>query len=74
MKQLFTNIKELVQVRETPIKKLSGNQMKELPSIKNAWLLIEDHKIANYGEMKSLPEIAVDKTIDASGKIILPSW
>jgi imidazolonepropionase len=74
MKQLFTNIKELIQVRETPIKKLSGNQMKELPSIKNAWLLIEDHKIANYGEMKSLPEIAVDKTIDATGKIILPSW
>jgi len=74
MKQLFTNIKELIQVRETPIKKLSGNQMKELPSIKNAWLLIEDHKIANYGEMKSLPEIAVDKTINATGKIILPSW
>jgi len=48
--------------------------MKELPTIKNAWLLIEDDKIADYGEMNSLPEINADKIIDAEGKIILPSW
>ena len=48
--------------------------MKELPTIKNAWLLIEDDKIADYGEMNSIPEINADKTIDAEGKIILPSW
>lgn len=74
MKQLFINIKELVQVREKSVKKLSGEEMKELPSIKNAWLYIEDDKIADFGEMSSLPEIKADKTIDAKGKIILPSW
>ena len=74
MKQLFTNIKELLQVRENTIDKLSGVEMKELPTIKNAWLLIEDDKIADYGEMNSIPEIETDKTIDAEGKIILPSW
>lgn len=74
MKQLFINIKELLQVREQPVKKLSGIEMKELPSLKNAWLLIEDDKIADYGPMDSLPEINADKTIDAKGKIILPSW
>ena len=74
MKQLFTNIKELLQVRENTIDKLSGVEMKELPTIKNAWLLIEDDKIADYGEMNSIPEIKADKTIDAEGKIILPSW
>ncbi|UBZ07076.1 imidazolonepropionase [Salegentibacter mishustinae] len=74
MKQLFTNIKELLQVRENTIDKLSGIEMKELPTIKNAWLLIEDDKIADYGEMNSIPEIKADKTIDAEGKIILPSW
>ena len=74
MKQLFTNIKELLQVRENMIDKLSGVEMKELPTIKNAWLLIEDDKIADYGEMNSIPEIEADKTIDAEGKIILPSW
>ena len=74
MKQLFTNIKELLQVRENTVDKLSGTEMKELPTIKNAWLLIEDDKIADYGEMNSIPEIDADKTIDAEGKIILPSW
>ncbi|OEY73163.1 imidazolonepropionase [Salegentibacter salarius] len=74
MKQLFTNIKELLQVRENTVDKLSGTEMKELPTIKNAWLLIEDDKIADYGEMKSIPKINADKTIDAEGKIILPSW
>jgi len=74
MKQLFTNIKELLQVRENTIDKLSGVEMKELPTIKKAWLLIDDDKIADYGEMNSMPEIEADKTIDAEGKIILPSW
>ena len=74
MKRLFTNIKELLQVRENNVDKLSGAEMKELPTIKNAWLLIEDDKIADYGEMNSLPEINADKIIDAEGKIILPSW
>lgn len=74
MKQLFTNIKELLQVRENTIDKLSGVELKELPTIKNAWLLIDDDKIADYGEMNSIPEIEADKTIDAEGKIILPSW
>ncbi|SKB40441.1 imidazolonepropionase [Salegentibacter holothuriorum] len=74
MKQLFTNIKELLQVRENAVNKLSGAEMKELPTIKNAWLLIEDDKITDYGEMDSLPKINIDKTINAEGKIILPSW
>ncbi|WP_289021151.1 imidazolonepropionase [uncultured Salegentibacter sp.] len=74
MKQLFINIKELLQIREDNITKLSGAEMKELPTIKNAWLLIENDTIANYGEMSSLPKLEVDKTIDAKGKIILPGW
>ena len=74
MKLLFSNIKELLQVREEKILKVSGAGMKELPSIKNAWLLIEDDKIEAYGSMDNTPDIEVDKKIDASGKIILPSW
>ena len=74
MKTLITNIKELVQVRETSIDKVSGADMKILPTLKNAFLLIENDLIADFGVMKNLPEINTDKTIDASGKIVLPSW
>lgn len=74
MKTLITNIKELVQVREHTISKLQGIEMKELPSIKNAWLLIENECIADFGSMDSLPTLEVDSKIDATGKMILPSW
>ncbi len=48
--------------------------MKELPTIKNAWLLIENDEIANYGSMENFPEIRADETIDATGKIVMPTW
>lgn len=48
--------------------------MKELPKISNAWLLIEDDKISDFGKMEDLPEVKVDQTIDLTGKIVLPSW
>lgn len=74
MKTLFTNIKELLQVREPGIKKVSGKEMKELPSIKNAWLLIEDDKIVDFGKMEDAPEIEDYDKIDVAGKMILPAW
>ena len=74
MKTLITNIKELIQVREYSISKLQGAEMKELPSIKNAWLLIENEFISDFGSMDSLPTLEVDSKIDATGKMILPSW
>ena len=74
MQTLIINIKELLQVRETSIDKVSGNEMAILPTIKNAYLLIENDLIAAFGPMENCPKIYADKTIDASGKMILPSW
>ncbi|KIA98547.1 imidazolonepropionase [Flavobacterium sp. KMS] len=71
---LITNIKELIQVRETPISKVSGAEMAILPTIKNAYLVIKDNLIAAFGSMENIPEIKADSTIDATGKMILPSW
>ncbi|QYA27043.1 imidazolonepropionase [Gramella sp. MT6] len=74
MSLLLTNIKELLQVREQNILKVSGSEMKELPTIKNAWLYIENDEIADYGSMESIPEIKADEKIDVSGKIVMPTW
>ena len=74
MQTLIINIKELLQVRETPIDKVSGSDMAVLPSIKNAFLLIEDDTIAAFGSMETCPKLNPEITIDASGKIVLPSW
>jgi len=71
---LITNIKELLQVRETSVSKVSGTEMAVLPTIKNAFLVIKDNLIADFGVMENLPEINADKIIDATGKTVLPSW
>ncbi|WP_433764226.1 imidazolonepropionase [Flavobacterium ginsenosidimutans] len=71
---LITNIQELLQVRETSITKVSGSEMAKLPTIKNAFLVLKDNLIEDFGSMENLPEIKADKTIDATGKVVLPSW
>src|SRR5690554_7136475 len=48
--------------------------MRVLPSIKNAYLLIEHDTIVDYGSMDDIQNLEADKIIDASGKIVLPSW
>ena len=74
MTQLFINIKELVQVREESVKKVSGSEMSILPTIKNAFLLIKDELISDFGTMNELPNYSIDKTIDCSGRMVFPSW
>jgi imidazolonepropionase len=74
MQTLIINIKELFQVRETSIEKVSGAAMAMLPSIKNAYLVFENDLIKDYGEMEDCPEINPEKIIDAFGKMVLPTW
>jgi imidazolonepropionase len=48
--------------------------MKELPRLVDAWLLVEDDVIHSYGNMSEIPDFKDIKTLDCSGKIVLPSW
>ncbi len=74
MRILIKNIKELLQVREANITKVSGSEMQKLPTLKNAYLLIENELIIDFGLMDGLNGITADKTIDATGKLVLPAW
>ncbi|MFV8393316.1 imidazolonepropionase [Flavobacterium sp. LB2P6] len=74
MTTLIINIKELLQVRETTTTKISGAEMAILPTLKNAYLVIKDNLIADFGTMDNLPQMPANKTIDATGKMVLPSW
>ena len=69
---LLRNIKSLVQVNKasTPLR---GAAMRELQTLDNAWLLIDQQQISDFGPMDSCPENA-DLIIDTSGKMVLPSW
>lgn len=74
MRTLIKNIKELLQIRDASVKQVSGTDMKELPTIKNAYLLIENDLIADFGSMTNLQDYEVDTILDAANKIVLPAW
>lgn len=74
MTTLFTHIKELVQAEDTPKTMVIGAEMKVLPVIKNAYLIIEDSYIKDFGEMKNLPKNNIKTVISLQGKIVLPTW
>ncbi len=74
MKTLFKNIKQLVQVRRKPISFVAGKDMSHLPVIENAWLLIDNGYIVDFGEMDNCPDNDTDEVIDVTGKLILPAW
>lgn len=74
MSILIINIKELLQVRNQDIIKVSGQDMKSLPSIKNAYLLIEDDTIVDFGKMTEIGNFSSKNVIDAKGKFVLPAW
>ncbi len=77
MKLLIKNIKSLVQTETQAQKKVVGSAMKQLSCIGDAWLAIEDDKIAGFGKMEDWEGIS-DWTnlevIDASDKLVMPSW
>ena len=72
---VVTNIKLLVNTREEN-HLLRGKELAELPCIENAYLIIENGIIAEYGKMDGLPWIddSSDTIIDAAGQFILPTW
>lgn len=74
MATLFKNIKELVQVRTEAVAFVSGKDMNKLPTIESAFLVVENGLIANFGKMEDCPANNGMDVIDASGKMILPSW
>jgi imidazolonepropionase len=74
MKTLLKNIKELIQVEDNPKLMVCGKDMSNLQTIKDAFLLIEDDKILDFGTMSSLKEDNCDKVIDVGNRLIFPSF
>ncbi len=80
MSILIENIKELIQVEKNPRLLVKGEAMARLQTIKHAYLFIEDGMISAFGAMSDLnkSEILFEnedvKVIDASGKMVFPSF
>lgn len=73
MTLLLKNIKQLVQVREAQPDLVRGKDMCNLPILNDAWLLIADGKIQDFGSMETCPN-GIENVKDLSGKTVLPTW
>ncbi|MEM1406843.1 MAG: imidazolonepropionase, partial [Bacteroidota bacterium] len=72
---LIKNIKGLVQIRETPVKWVTGKEMSILPYIENAFLIVKDDVVDAYGPMSNFDDsITFDMEIDAEGRFVFPAF
>lgn len=72
MAHLYTNIKELLGITEQTI--LRGSEMKTLNTIKNAFLLIENGIIKDFGKMEDVLVESFNEVTDVSESTVLPAW
>lgn len=70
---LIKNISRILHIELTGRRFNRGSEMTDFPTTEDAWLLIEDGRIVDFGSnLHDLPE-AID-TIDAGGGMVLPTW
>jgi imidazolonepropionase len=77
MRILITNIKKLLQTytKENSPLLLKGVAMNHLPSLDDAFLIIDNDIILSYGLMTELiGNVNADKIIDAKQGIVMPAW
>lgn len=72
---IIENIAKLVQVESgDPRKCAAGKAMAKLECIDNAFLLMKDGKISDFGPMDKAPQAGFTTRIDAKGGMVLPSY
>jgi imidazolonepropionase len=74
MRTLISNIQQLLLTESTSKSYKRGLEMQALPSLENAYVLVDNDKIIAYGKMEQWKEQQVDKVIDAKGAFVLPTW
>lgn len=72
---LIYNIATLGGIDRKGRLRLQGSEMAHFETLNNAYLLIKDGRIADFGSMESLPQLAADvKRVDAEGGTVMPSF
>lgn len=80
MKTLIRNIGQIAGIVEAGEMRKEGVSMSETGTLENAWLLIEDDKIACFGTMSDCPDLSQESgqdsldVIDADGGFVLPAF
>ena len=75
MRLLVENIKQLIQVENTPKPMVCGADMAKIDTVENAYMIVENGLIADFGSMDALQEQTFDETVDLHGeRMVMPSF
>ena len=75
MKLLITNIGILAGIGNEDKRCLRGAEMSQLYTLENAYLYVENGRVAAYGRSEALPKVEEDVlVVDAQGGAVLPSF
>ncbi len=71
---LIKNIRILYGIDHRPYPFKRGKAMSFLDHIENAYIFADNGKIVAFGPQETCPYESAEEVIDASGKMVLPSW
>tara|TARA_B110001454_G_scaffold19856_1_gene18633 strand:+ start:620 stop:1867 length:1248 start_codon:yes stop_codon:yes gene_type:complete len=77
MKTVIKNIAELIQTEDTPRKWVAGSDMKNINTIKDAFVEIENGLITSFGSMdqwNGIEDWNNTEVIDAEGGMVFPTY
>lgn len=74
MKTLIKDIGQIAGIVEEGILRKEGAAMSETGTLDNAWLLIDNERIADFGQMDALLSEEGCGVIDADGGMVLPAF
>ena len=74
MKTLIKNIGQIAGIVEKGILRKEGAAMSETGTLDNAWLLIDNERIADFGPMDALHSEESCGVIDSEGGMVLPAF
>ena len=74
MRRLFKNIGILAGIVPAGILRKQGREMDEVVQLNGAWLLVDEGKIANFGDGASPCPEKADETTDCQGGMLMPAY
>lgn len=74
--KVYKNIKALMGAYEAPVSCLKGKEMDNVPTIRDAYLIVDENgMIADFGAMSDFPKIPDTAEVsDMSGRFIFPAF
>lgn len=73
MRLVLKNIAKLLVAEHEPSPRVAGGDMSSVNSLDDAWLVIENEKIACYGEGEVIP-FPDDEVLDCRGGMVMPAF